>query len=665
MFYKAGCIALWLGCFVLPACHGLRENPSHKNLEASLDDCASEFQPRHFSYLIAQKGRIISEKEEDAVTDTDLFKTVQDHFAAPLILDKLIADSLICGQDSIAPGWIASDLIHLPMAYYDSRGEAENDMRTRVMRPFLERSKYLAPYDLTTGFPGKLKLQVPVDLTTLYRNCWQMYRYFDQVYPQYGFMGDRIYNVNPSWYTNGQVEFFGWRILRFQGQTLLWNYFVHNSYAILLVRSLEKETLAIWGYTVGSIPSPMDLNRQDPLQSPLVITLLKNLYLNEETIDPSYDFIYLHDLTAHIDLYSRTGRAAEAEKLLQIQARRMQDSLLPAYERKPVLAEIAYVPDNFKTSVPFSLARKTTLQIFSGGQIHPPYDAEANPWESDNIQFFINDHAGEKNNSFQNIRLFMFNYGSDKIRYQQNDHYLIHSPQDGSYACFDPTDTSYRIEARIAWKAVSKAGHRPGRKILANVLLGDADVDELWRKSVLSWAVHPGESYADEKKYGKIVLAEKSRAGDDSTVYAVRTSRPPVIDGKEEDLWQQATWSQIHLPYIGSVTPRDNAGRFKVLYDEDYLYLLFDITDNVKSVLGIVTLDKCWIEDAATGLPVWAMRGKFGPDYPGFSNRSRLTLPAGNYVLKYTSDKGHSYEHWYGKPPSNGIYGATIYPQQE
>jgi hypothetical protein len=115
------------------------------------------------------------------------------------------------------------------------------------------------------------------------------------------------------------------------------------------------------------------------------------------------------------------------------------------------------------------------------------------------------------------------------------------------------------------------------------------------------------------------------------------------------------------LPYQYAVSPSDNAGRFKALFDEKYIYFLFDVTDNCKNRIGIMTTDKCWIENADNGMVVWKISGDTTQGGLSCSERKKISLPAGHYLLKATSDKGHSYERWYGKPPSNGIYGVRLY----
>ena len=56
----------------------------------------------------------------------------------------------------------------------------------------------------------------------------------------------------------------------------------------------------------------------------------------------------------------------------------------------------------------------------------------------------------------------------------------------------------------------------------------------------------------------------------------------PLIDGREEeDAWQQAAWLPLDQVWIGETpAPADFSGRYKILWDENNLYVLAEITDD-------------------------------------------------------------------------------------
>ena len=60
-----------------------------------------------------------------------------------------------------------------------------------------------------------------------------------------------------------------------------------------------------------------------------------------------------------------------------------------------------------------------------------------------------------------------------------------------------------------------------------------------------------------------------------------RVATPPVIDGKPDEVWAQATALPINRVIVGTVdNPGDASGQFRVLYDAQNLYALVDINDD-------------------------------------------------------------------------------------
>jgi hypothetical protein len=639
-------------------------------LPAAILRCKEEFHIKTLACLVAQKGKIILQQggqQEEGIAESAR-RAIAGHFMAPMILDRMIRDSMVHEADSITPLLKAKQLIQVPADYYeriqDGKGAAAAvaDVMADSMDGRLSRliGRHSHPGDgySPERLAARLGLGQGQGMQGLFQDLLRVSDHFDEIHPEYAFSNKAIYNVFPTWYTRGLSRFFGWRVLKFQGETVLWNQFAAGAATVLVIRFMDRGIFAAVSYATDDLPASMEPAGDDVLRSPMAVSLFEAVYKKDSEQGSPYHFIYLHDLLAHARWSAHAGMEARAAELYALQGRSMHDTLLVRYENKPVLAEIGYVSDNLRAVAPFTMQQAGWVQLFAGGQLAPPHDYEGESWQFDNVQLFINDHASDKDNSWLNTHLFQFNYGSDSARGTQ-----------AQFAIGDPADTSYLVEVGLRWNQLNPTRHVAGRKVLANILVGDCDLEEGQRKSVLSWAVGPTDNYADEKKYGRIVLADRpGTAGAGGTVgsagsvqYAIRTQHPPRIDGKAEDCWDKACWCPVRLPYIGSVSGPDNAARFKALYDDSCLYLLFAVTDNCKNRYGLVTADKCWIEDVTTGLPVWKMNGSVMDGYPDFSERKRIFLPAGRFLLKYASDRGNSYEHWYGKPPANGIYGAVLY----
>jgi CubicO group peptidase (beta-lactamase class C family) len=75
--------------------------------------------------------------------------------------------------------------------------------------------------------------------------------------------------------------------------------------------------------------------------------------------------------------------------------------------------------------------------------------------------------------------------------------------------------------------------------------------------------------------------------------------------------------------------------------------------------------DYGWIENTDKGLPVWQMQ-EAKTTHAGGAGKNRkvdivITLPAGNYKLRYKSDDSHAFDHWNSLPPDINFWGIAVY----
>lgn len=80
---------------------------------------------------------------------------------------------------------------------------------------------------------------------------------------------------------------------------------------------------------------------------------------------------------------------------------------------------------------------------------------------------------------------------------------------------------------------------------------------------------------------------------------------------------------------------------------------------------GAQMFDYGWIENADSGLRVWEMKAS-GTTHAGGAGKNRkvdvvITLPAGNYKLRYKADDSHSFDHWNSLPPDINFWGIAVY----
>lgn len=79
-----------------------------------------------------------------------------------------------------------------------------------------------------------------------------------------------------------------------------------------------------------------------------------------------------------------------------------------------------------------------------------------------------------------------------------------------------------------------------------------------------------------------LIAACSSSSNSDIDYTAYKTTVPITIDGiASEDAWENAPWHELDQRWLGEAyTEEDFTGKFKLAWDENYLYLLAEITDD-------------------------------------------------------------------------------------
>jgi hypothetical protein len=118
----------------------------------------------------------------------------------------------------------------------------------------------------------------------------------------------------------------------------------------------------------------------------------------------------------------------------------------------------------------------------------------------------------------------------------------------------------------------------------------------------------------------------------------------------------------VKLPVIAQIV--------KVLDNEDKT-MAFSLTSSQEVRIfsigegqGNEMFDYGWIEDDK-GSRVWEMQGS-KTTHAGGAGKNRqvdvvMTLPAGNYKLRYKTDDSHAFDHWNSLPPDINFWGIAVY----
>ncbi|MFA6594614.1 MAG: sugar-binding protein, partial [Candidatus Buchananbacteria bacterium] len=493
-----------------------------------------------------------------------------------------------------------------------------------------------------------------------------------------------IPNYFPDPYIPNIVYFAGWNVLKLGKQTIFWNFFSNDTKSLLLIKVVNLGISTAVTYESKSIPSPFDNNKSDLLQSPIATNILKSLLVQksnnsffetdfekqlQEIKSSKLTLLYMHDLLSHAKTFENIGKVKKADSLYHLYEEKFPEGIPVKYLKQPVIAEFNYVSNNFDGKKYFELKQDTKVRLFGSGQISNDRYLEWHLQSTDAVELYLDPFNRKTKliNLDDKQCLYRFNYGYDSI----SGYFL--SKKDIEFSFADPNDSIYILELKIPWKTIlGKLKPRYGQMIGLNAIVGDDDMNDSKWKNGISWSTKDWKidannplCWGNPSNWGNLILESKSISTNPKhkVMFCPKITTNIKIDGKIDYAWNKTRYTQILHP-TGNLIPSrfDNSGSFKAVWDNQYLYLLFKVSDNVKSPAGLYIVDKGWIENYSSGEIAYKMIGSSkSPSFPTFSVDKTIFLKAGKYFLRYTSDEGHSIEKWYGRTPANYIYGAVLY----
>lgn len=116
----------------------------------------------------------------------------------------------------------------------------------------------------------------------------------------------------------------------------------------------------------------------------------------------------------------------------------------------------------------------------------------------------------------------------------------------------------------------------------------------------------------------------------------------PLIDGNaDEEAWQQAAWLPLDQVWIGETpAPADFSGRYKILWDENNLYVLAEITDDTLIDFHADGLLKYWDDDC---LEIFLDEDASGGDHQYNYNAFAYHIALDGKVVDIRPDKAFAY----------------------
>jgi hypothetical protein len=665
---------LILFALILSSCTKDKNTQIVANLENNIKEDLKDLNINSYSYIITNEKQIL--KKEFQSSENDHFansEEIIENFRAPLILKQMIDNSLI-NEDTLLLKYIPTikdkSLKVLSLLKVPANQTELNPMRSNEITRYIKNTLKATHAESSLKIP-ELDIDNVKQLNDkdLLKTLAKLSLYFDSKNVTGRMSTDgKIPVLTPNFYARNLLYFAGWNVLKMDGHTIFWNFFTQAHKSLLLIKMIDTGVFAAISYQSKNIPSPFDNNKSDLLQSPLATTILKslldstyskkklsNIHIKkqlQQVKSSKLNFLYMHDLTAHAKAYEYMGKIQEAASLYRLYEKYFPAAIPLRYLKQEVLAEFQNVPDNFDGKKYFELKKDTKVRLFGSGQILNDTYIQYHLNTNDGVEIYL-DMFNKKSKTL-NIRdnqyFYRFNYGYTSL----SGNFL--SKNDMEFAIADPNDSVYMLEVKMPWKTLGDKKPKIGEVIGLNMLILDKDLNESWRKITWSttkwWDNNPS-------LWGTLILSGKPVHDRPKIAYCSKTRSEIKIDGDIDNVWNKLNYT----PIDSCVASKFNiSGGFKTLWDEQAIYFLFRVVDNVKNQAGVITIDKGWIENATTGEVLYQMTGATNtPYFPTFSTDKTFTLKAGKYFLKYSSDDGHSSEKWYGKSPQNGIYGAVLY----
>lgn len=148
-------------------------------------------------------------------------------------------------------------------------------------------------------------------------------------------------------------------------------------------------------------------------------------------------------------------------------------------------------------------------------------------------------------------------------------------------AYMNPQLWDYVFSIKRAHTGVTTSSVSSSSRSSSSALSSLVSSSRLSSSSLVSSSIRSSSSSSSSSSIPR--SSSSSSIADRNLYTAPRAQVAPVIDGAIDAVWEQASWAPINVFWLGTQpnpSAADYTGQYKALWDQNYLYLLFDITDD-------------------------------------------------------------------------------------
>ena len=260
------------------------------------------------------------------------------------------------------------------------------------------------------------------------------------------------------------------------------------------------------------------------------------------------------------------------------------------------------------------------------------YSDDIKEWNRDAVEVFfdINNTDGTFGETYRydldpGDWQFRYNLVDKSISVGRGEEGVATDSKDGDHT---ETGTNYTVELKFKWSELgasvpdwtTEKGAELGLEIA--VMDNDGTTDDDFAGG-LSWNADANEAHKNPLYFGTVTLEEPIEIPQ-QTGEIMMTSAAPAIDGDANDpMWENANEYKIETTSKGN---SNNTATWKALWDEEYVYILVEVEDDILSYSDDI---KEWNRDAVeVFFDINNTDGTFGETY-------RYDLDPGDWQFRY------------------------------